>query len=83
MLKTGGESLRFFDINFDIILLYFFILFYTFLYAVTAAKKEKKNPETIGNPVFSGFGGSGWIRTTEVVDNRFTVCKKSFIINGF
>ncbi len=20
------------------------------------------------------FGGSGWIRTTEVVDNRFTVC---------
>ena len=20
------------------------------------------------------YGGSGWIRTTEVVDNRFTVC---------
>ena len=27
------------------------------------------------NPgVWPGFGGWGWIRTTEVVDGRFTVC---------
>ena len=24
--------------------------------------------------LLSDFGGSGWIRTTEVSDNRFTVC---------
>ncbi len=35
---------------------------------------------SLKNPLLSGGqkrvfrGGSGWIRTTEVVDNRFTVC---------
>ncbi len=31
-----------------------------------------KNPAKSYN--FTGFGGGGWIRTTEVTDNRFTVC---------
>ena len=28
-------------------------------------------------------GGRGWIRTTEVIDDRFTVCQTPFIYNDF
>ena len=28
-------------------------------------------------------GGRGWIRTTEVIDDRFTVCQMPFIYNDF
>ena len=38
--------------------------------ANSAISAFKKNRILCG---FS-FGGEGWIRTTEVVDNRFTVC---------
>ncbi len=34
------------------------------------SKKEKSRDKSLN----SFLGGSGWIRTTEVVDNRFTVC---------
>ena len=30
--------------------------------------------KTLNAFAFRVFGGSGWIRTTEVTDNRFTVC---------
>ena len=36
--------------------------------------KTKKEPPTFFWNIVDSFGGSGWIRTTEVVDNRFTVC---------
>ncbi len=32
---------------------------------------KSKNPERF---CIQDFGGRGWIRTTEVVDGRFTVC---------
>ena len=34
-------------------------------------KITNKNPNAFA---FRFFGGQGWIRTTEVVDGRFTVC---------
>ena len=37
----------------------------------TAKTKSKETAQSYG---FSDFGGGEWIRTTEVVDNRFTVC---------
>ena len=37
---------------------------------ITRSTKEYGVPK--GDTVF--FGGGGWIRTTEVTDNRFTVC---------
>ena len=35
---------------------------------------SRKSKETAQSCGFSDFGGGEWIRTTEVVDNRFTVC---------
>ena len=35
-----------------------------------ALRKIKKTPDWVSFL----FGGSGWIRTIEVIDNRFTVC---------
>ena len=39
----------------------------------TGACSQKQKTPCQRHGVFC-FGGSGWIRTTEVVDNRFTVC---------
>ena len=35
---------------------------------------SRKSKETAQSCGFSDFGGGEWIRTTEVIDNRFTVC---------
>lgn len=46
-------------------------------------KKIKKAFKTALFSGFKGFGGRGWIRTTEVIDDRFTVCQTPFIYNDF
>ena len=42
-------------------------------------KIKKRVTETIT----LSSGGRGWIRTTEVIDDRFTVCQAPFIYNDF
>ena len=37
----------------------------------STSRKSKETAQPCG---FSDFGGGEWIRTTEVIDNRFTVC---------
>ena len=52
-----------------------FILYSKPTHAMTLISLERqKAPETIEVSGVYFYGGSGWIRTTEVVDNRFTVC---------
>lgn len=38
------------------------------------SENNKKAFKTALFSGFKGFGGRGWIRTTEVIDDRFTVC---------
>ena len=42
----------------------------TACFFVVSGIAQRKNPARMHGI----FGGSGWIRTTEVTDNRFTVC---------
>ena len=42
--------------------------------AAPFAKPQICNKKPLKSHDFKGFGGGRWIRTTEVTDNRFTVC---------
>gem|GEM_PF-5244773 len=64
--------------------LFFCLLFLAFFRERQLQRRDKsekkKSEENINKRRFSSrkssflYGGSGWIRTTEVTDNRFTVC---------
>ena len=50
----------------------YFSKLYMLLFFVS--ENNKKAFKTALFSGFKGFGGRGWIRTTEVIDDRFTVC---------
>ena len=63
--KTGAKNTYFAPV------FIFNILKYSQCDYIQNTQRKEKIPDTIASRI---FGGRGWIRTTEVTDNRFTVC---------
>ena len=81
IIQTENEDK--FDNTFDNTFLVFIGIFWYFLDLQNLNFGHEKTAETIDITGFQRFGGGRWIRTTEVTDNRFTVCKKHRKINDF